>query len=442
MTFADDAASGVKLLRPGAFDLLVSDMFAERVDDHVSAERLADVAVRCDMPVIWLQSGDRMMTGGFARRTPRADFLQQPFSPQDLLRRVRIQLALIQTRHELYKENLRIHRELDSHLRSKLAIDCLSNELSVGEYPEHIAGTSFAAARLREQIECAARTNGPLLIVGEVGTGREMAARAIHNRSDRRERPFIKLNCAALARDLLQQELNGVDRAGLRQLCGRMELVQGGTLLLAEVGELPLVYQEKLVRLLRAQHGERRRSGTLRRFDARVLATTNRDLSPLVQKGAFRADLWARLRDCRLYVPALRERQEDIPELLSLFAARAAQKAGKRMPLISSGLRRQAQTYHWPANLIELENCAHRALMFAKNLTLEPDPCLVSPQRLSDVLREHILHVLERTSWHVDGPTGAAHILGIRASALRRRMRELGLEKRAGTSISQGDSGR
>ena len=148
-------------------------------------------------------------------------------------------------------------------------------------------------------------------------------------------------------------------------------------------------------RLVRAQHGERRRSGTLRRFDARVLATTNRDLSPLVQKGAFRADLWARLRDCRLYVPALRERQEDIPELLSLFAARAAQKAGKRMPLISSGLRRQAQTYHWPANLIELENCAHRALMFAKNLTLEPDPCLVSPQRLSDVLREHILHVLE-----------------------------------------------
>jgi len=197
-----------------------------------------------------------MMTGGFARRTPRADFLQQPFSPQDLLRRVRIQLALIQTRHELYEENLRIHRELDSHLRSKLAIDCLSNELSVGEYPEHIAGTSFAAARLREQIECAARTNGPLLIVGEVGTGREMAARAIHNRSDRRERPFIKLNCAALARDLLQQELNGVDRAGLRQLCGRMELVQGGTPLLAEVGELPLVYQEKLVRLLRAQHGE------------------------------------------------------------------------------------------------------------------------------------------------------------------------------------------
>ena len=152
------------------------------------------------------------------------------------------------------------------------------------------------------------------------------------------------------------------------------------------------------MRLLRAQHGERRRSGTLRRFDARVLATTNRDLSPLVQKGAFRADLWARLRDCRLYVPALRERQEDIPELLSLFVARAAQKAGKRMPLISSGLRRQAQTYHWPANLIELENCAHRALMFAKNLTLEPDPCLVSPQRLSDVLREHILHVLERTS--------------------------------------------
>jgi transcriptional regulator with GAF, ATPase, and Fis domain len=255
---------------------------------------------------------------------------------------VRIQLALIQTRHELYEENLRIHRELDSHVRSKLAIDCLSSELSAGIYPEHIAGTSSAAARLREQIECAARTNGPLLIVGEVGTGKEMAARAIHNRSDRRERPFIKLNCAALARDLLQQELYGVDRAGLRQLCGRM-----------------------------------------------------------------------------------------------------AQKAGKRMPLISSGLRRQAQTYHWPANLIELENCAHRALMFAKNLTLEPDPCLVSPQRLSDVLREHILHVLERTSWHVDGPTGAADILGIRASALRRRMRELGLERRAGTSISQGgDSAR
>jgi transcriptional regulator with GAF, ATPase, and Fis domain len=104
------------------------------------------------------------------------------------------------------------------------------------------------------------------------------------------------------------------------------------------------------------------------------------------------------------------------------------------MPLISSGLRRQVQIYPWPANLIEPENCAHRAVMFAKNLTLEPDPCLVSPQRLSDVLREHILHVLQRTGWHVDGPTGAAHIIGIGASALRRRMRELGLESRAGMS--------
>jgi transcriptional regulator with GAF, ATPase, and Fis domain len=161
-----------------------------------------------------------MMTGGLARRAPRADILQQPFSPQDLLRRVRVQLALIQTRHELGEENLRIHRELDSHLRSKLAIDCLSSELSAGVYPEHIAGTSSAAARLTRADRMRSADERTSLDRWRCRDTKEMAARAIHNRSDRRERPFIKLNCAALARDLIQQELYGVDRAGVRQLCG------------------------------------------------------------------------------------------------------------------------------------------------------------------------------------------------------------------------------
>jgi DNA-binding NtrC family response regulator len=302
VTLADRAGVGLELLRSAAFDLLISDVSAPGMDEYDVWEELGELAVRRGLPVMWLETDDPARSARAGHATATSDFLPKSFTPHDLLGRVRVQLALLRTRHELQEERARLDQELDSHARTRLAMDCLSEELSSRPYPEHIAGISPATARLRELVEAAARSDRPVLIVGETGTGKETTARAIHNRSVRRERPFIKLNCAALAKDAMQEELcgdtqSGADTAELKQLQGRLEFVQGGTLLLAEVGELPLACQDKLARVLRLQDRERKRSGSPGRFDARVVATTSRDLLPLVKAGAFRPDL--SLPDCK-----------------------------------------------------------------------------------------------------------------------------------------------
>jgi transcriptional regulator with GAF, ATPase, and Fis domain len=287
-----------------------------------------------------------------------------------------------------------------------------------------------------------------VLIQGETGTGKELIARAIHNRSQRRERPLIKINCAALPRELVESELFGHEKGAFtgatQQRAGRFELADGGTLFLDEVGELPLETQPKLLRVLQEQEFERVGGSKTLRTDVRLIAATNRDLQRQVVTGTFRSDLYYRLNVFPLLLPPLRERREDIPRLIQHFLARAARKLGKPLDGVSQALVEQATGYDWPGNVRELENYVERSAILGKPAALEtavslagavtwaaakPAAAQPSSKTLEDVERSHILRVLEQTQWAIEGEKGAARILGLNPSTLRGRLRKLGIRK-------------
>ncbi|MGH8649159.1 MAG: sigma-54 interaction domain-containing protein, partial [Burkholderiales bacterium] len=285
---------------------------------------------------------------------------------------------------------------------------------------------------------------------GETGTGKELIARAIHGRSQRRERPLIKINCAALPRELVESELFGHEKGAFtgasQQRRGRFELADGGTLFLDEVGELPLETQPKLLRVLQEQEFERVGGTHSLRTDVRLIAATNRDLQQQVSAGKFRSDLYYRLNVFPLALPSLRERREDIPRLIRHFLARAGRKLGKPLADIAPALLDQAMSYDWPGNVRELENFVERSAILGKPTVLEvsespaaqaghatarPVVAQPAPASLENVERSHILRVLEQTQWAIEGERGAARILGLNPSTLRGRLRKLGIHRKS-----------
>jgi transcriptional regulator with GAF, ATPase, and Fis domain len=299
-----------------------------------------------------------------------------------------------------------------------------------------------------DQLAMVASTDSTVLILGETGTGKELVARAIHDRSPRRERPLVKVNCAALPRELVESELFGHEKGAFtgatQQRRGRFELADGGTLFLDEVGELPLEAQAKLLRVLQEQEFERVGGTRSLHTDVRVIAGTNRDLQAQVGAGGFRSDLFYRLNVFPVTVPPLRERREDIPPLVAHFLARSARKLGKGFEGVSSGFLDRAMAYAWPGNVRELENAVERAAILSRGPlldALEPfaaagaspraeAPAAVAPAgTLEDVERAYIRRVLGETRWAIEGKQGAAAVLGLNPSTLRGRMRKLGIRK-------------
>ena len=292
-----------------------------------------------------------------------------------------------------------------------------------------------------------------MLVLGETGTGKELVARAIHDRSPRRERPLVTVNCAALPRELVESELFGHEKGAFtgatQQRRGRFELADGGTLFLDEVGELPLEAQAKLLRVLQEQEFERVGGTRTLRADVRLIAATNRDLGSRAAAGEFRPDLFYRLNVFPVTVPALRERREDIPLLVGHFLAKAARKLGKSFEGVAPAFLERATSYDWPGNVRELENVVERAAILARGPVLEatehfgaagapaprrrgpdaPAPAPVAAGTLEDVERVHIQRVLEQTRWVIEGEHGAALALGLNPSTLRGRMRKLGIRK-------------
>jgi transcriptional regulator with GAF, ATPase, and Fis domain len=314
---------------------------------------------------------------------------------------------------------------------------------------DEILGEAPALTRLLEQVGLVAATDSTVLILGETGTGKELIARAIHDRSLRRERPLIKINCAALPRELVESELFGHEKGaftGATQLRrGRFELADGGTLFLDEVGELPLETQAKLLRVLQGQEFERVGGTHSLRTDVRLIAATNRDLQQQVGAGTFRSDLYYRLNVFPLALPSLRERREDIPRLIRHFLTRAGRKLGKPLAGIAPALIERAMAYDWPGNVRELENYIERSAILGKLPALDATEQFVAqasrtaarttaaeqpaPETLEDIERSHILRVLEQTQWAIEGERGAARILGLNPSTLRGRLRKLGIRK-------------
>ena len=291
-------------------------------------------------------------------------------------------------------------------------------------------------------METVAPTDSIVLILGETGTGKELIARAMHNLSGRRERTFVKMNCAAIPTGLLESELFGHERGAftgaIAQKIGRFELAHQGTLFLDEVGDIPLEMQAKLLRVLQEQEFERLGSTRTLRVNVRLVAATNRDLAHMVGDKEFRSDLYYRLNVFPITIPPLRERPEDIPLLVRYFAQQYAQRMHKRIETIGAETLTALARYPWPGNIRELENLIERSVILSQGpdlrvsvgeLKLQAPAAPNGVATLETAEREHILRALRESDGVIGGPSGAAARLGMKRTTLQSRMRKLGLSR-------------
>lgn len=320
----------------------------------------------------------------------------------------------------------------------------LEEEIRTEYHFEEIIGESGALRRILKQVESVGPTNATVLILGETGTGKELIARAIHDLSPRRDRTFVKLNCAAIPTGLLESELFGHEKGAytgaISQKVGRLELAHQGTLFLDEVGDIPLELQPKLLRAIQEKEFERLGSTKTIPVDVRLLAATNRDLTRMVADRQFRSDLYYRLKVFPITVPPLRERAEDIPILVRYFAQKHAGRMRRRIEIIPPEAMEALSRWHWPGNVRELENIIERAVILSPGPVLRIPLAELSPAEgeegngrgsgtLEDAEREHILRMLRETRGIIGGPNGAAARLGLKRTTLNSKMRKLGITR-------------
>jgi formate hydrogenlyase transcriptional activator len=314
--------------------------------------------------------------------------------------------------------------------------------------PQHnfkdIVGRSSALSAVLSQVEIVAPTESTVLILGETGTGKELIARAIHNFSSRQDRPFVKLNSAAIPSGLLESELFGHEKGAftgaIAPRIGRFELAHGGTLFLDEVGDIPLEIQPKLLRVLQEQEFERLGSTRTMRVDVRVIAATNADLAQRLADKQFRHDLYYRLNVFPILIPPLRDRREDIPVLVRHFLQQYGRRMKKEIETIPDKTMKALLEYDWPGNIRELENFIERLVILSRGPELELPLGELAPGRkflaaisvdnfitLEEAQRGHIVRTLKDTNWVIGGPAGAAARLGTKRTTLQYRMKKLGI---------------
>jgi formate hydrogenlyase transcriptional activator len=324
----------------------------------------------------------------------------------------------------------------------------LEEEVRPEDKFDDIIGRSASLRAALDQIKIVAPTNSTVLILGETGTGKELIARALHNRSSRRDKPFIKVNCAAMPSGLLESELFGHERGAftgaiMRKL-GRFELANGGTLFLDEIGDIPAELQPKLLRILQEQEFERLGSTQTTRVDVRIVAATSRDLPQMVANREFRSDLYYRLNVFPVRLPALRERPEDIPLLARHFVDTYAERMNKSVEHIPVSAMKVISDYPWPGNVRELQNFIERAVILSPGTVLRAPLLeleqarhnldsgasdLAGPTTLKDAEREHIIQALADTGWVIGGSRGAAARLGLPRTTLVSKMQRLGISR-------------
>ena len=373
-----------------------------------------------------------ILDSGTPRFSPTGSFLGFIGSCIDITERKESERELRQAHEQLQQLKNQLEAE-NIYLQSELQLDPAFSE---------IIGQSSAIKYVLFSVAQVAQTDSTVLITGETGTGKELVARAIHYASLRKDRPLIRVNCAALAPTLIESELFGHEKgaftgAGARKL-GRFDLANGGTIFLDEIGELPLELQVKLLRVIQENEFERVGGAQTIKTDVRIIAATNRELKAEVAKGNFREDLWYRLNVYPITLPPLRQRMEDLPLLVEHFIKIYASKFGKTISSISPRAMQRLQAHSWPGNIRELANAIERAVILTNGTVLQtvdqfelPEPSTPLPglQTLEELERDHILRTLEQTGWRVEGPYGAAKALGLNASTLRTRMRKLSIQR-------------
>jgi formate hydrogenlyase transcriptional activator len=377
-------------------------------------------------------------------------------------------LEQIANQTALAVENALAYREIED-LKDQLSKEklYLQDEIRTEMNFTEIIGKSPSLRRVLKLVERVAPTDSTVLIYGETGTGKELIARAIHDLSPRRSKPFVKLNCAALPTGLLESELFGHEKGSftgaIAQRVGRFEVADSGTIFLDEIGEIPLELQTKLLRVLQEREFERLGSSKTLRTDARLIAATNRNLQAMVAEQKFRSDLFFRINVFPVYVPSLRERDADIPMLVRHFTQQFSRRMNKVIDTIPSATMDALRRYQWPGNIRELQNMIERAVIISTGPVLSLDvadlklaPASSSQQKapqdkasqasaaaaasdsktdgaLRDVLhqteRQKILEALERCNWVVAGPKGAAAQLGTKRSTLQQKIRKLGITR-------------
>ena len=417
------AASGEEAIVSAARskpDLILLDVMMGGIDGYETCRRLKAGEATRAIPVVFLTALSESFEKVRAFGAGAVDYVTKPFDTEELLARVRTHIAL---RREIQGRAAAVSKPPDSNV---------------------MVGSSAVLAGVRAKIAQVALTDSTVLILGETGTGKEVAADAIHAASARRDRPLVKVNCAALPRELVESELFGHEKGAFtgaaQQRRGRFELADGGTLLLDEVGELSLEAQAKLLRVLQEREFERVGGSKTLRVDVRVIAATNRDLQAQIARGVFRVDLFYRLNVFPIALPPLRERREDIPELVQHLAEKAARRLGQTLEAVSPAFTARACAQAWPGNIRELENVIERALIMSGGALLDGADLFApvaaaapasqaSGGTLEDMERAYILRVLEGAQWQIEGERGAARLLGLNPSTLRGRLRKLGIRK-------------
>jgi formate hydrogenlyase transcriptional activator len=313
------------------------------------------------------------------------------------------------------------------------------SERTESSFLDTIVGHRGSLRSILSQVEAVAGTNTTVLITGETGTGKEVIARAIHELSSRRNRNLVKVNCAAIPAGLLESELFGHERGAftgaVNSHVGRFALADRGTLFLDEIGDMPLELQAKMLRVLQEREFEAVGSTRTTRVDVRVVAATNQDLKQMARDREFREDLYYRLNVFPIYLPPLRERKADIPDLVEYFVQQFAASMGKSIESIPEETMRFLVRHHWPGNIRELQNYIERGVILSNDGVFKPAPLEsyrppepeISNPTLEDKVRREILTACQRANWKLGGPRGAAARLGLKRTTLFYKMKRLGI---------------
>jgi DNA-binding NtrC family response regulator len=403
-------ASGEDFLaapRPKTLSCLVLDVSLPGVSGFDVQQELAKSGPQ--LPIIFLTGYGDIPMSVRALKAGAADFLTKPFDDDDLLNAIR---------------------------------QCMTSDLEDEIRPEqnvgNMVGESAGFRAIVRDIQVVAPTDATVLIQGETGTGKELVASAIHNLSDRKKRPFVTVNCAAIPATLLESELFGHEKGAftgaITQKIGRFEMAHQGTLFLDEIGEIPLELQPKLLRMLQEQEFERLGGSHTHRADVRIIAATNRNLKQMADEGKFRSDLYYRLNVFPVTVLPLRQRRQDIPLLIRFFTQKYARKMNRAIEEIPSSALEALTRYDWPGNIRELQNLVERSVILSPGKVLQitiPDAMPHSHTAPNGDLaeREIIIEALRLSGGKIGGDTGAATKLGLRRTTLQSRMKKLNIER-------------